>query len=419
MASRSEREKSKMQEKYQLILSQMLKEEDNKYCVDCDTKSPRWASWNIGVFICIRCAGFHRNLGVHISKVKSVNLDSWTGEQIASMQAMGNSRARAVYEANLPDGFRRPQADSTLESFIRAKYEQRKWIAKEWIPPEITVPIDLIEAETNQRRVEPTPDIERVEKNVTKLRPFAIPISTSNPVRQIVKPLSPPTTISPIENNTQNLLNLDEPSLPLSNNTTTSANISSSEILDPLNELFTKPTSEVISMTKALENTFSSSNDTRTNNGTVMSNEKIMALFNTPQVPTATPTGMNIRPSQIPSSNPSFPGFTYSSTQHSHLVPPQRSVSYCNNLYQQTTNFGFQAQQGHPYQVHSAVSHNSPNSMNPSTLQSPTSALIHDQLNSQFMPFTNTKSNTSAASLISNMSIRPVTQYMPASSDTH
>ena len=39
MAVRSEREKSKMQEKYQAILAQMLKEEDNKYCVDCDTKS--------------------------------------------------------------------------------------------------------------------------------------------------------------------------------------------------------------------------------------------------------------------------------------------------------------------------------------------------------------------------------------------
>lgn len=38
MAIRSEREKSKMQEKYQMILAQMLKEEDNKYCVDCDTK---------------------------------------------------------------------------------------------------------------------------------------------------------------------------------------------------------------------------------------------------------------------------------------------------------------------------------------------------------------------------------------------
>lgn len=43
---------------------------------------PRWASWNLGVFICIRCAGIHRNLGVHISRVKSVNLDQWTPEQI-------------------------------------------------------------------------------------------------------------------------------------------------------------------------------------------------------------------------------------------------------------------------------------------------------------------------------------------------
>uniref|UniRef100_A0A4W6F1Q6 Arf-GAP domain-containing protein n=1 Tax=Lates calcarifer TaxID=8187 RepID=A0A4W6F1Q6_LATCA len=41
---------------------------------------PRWASWNLGVFMCIRCAGIHRNLGVHISRVKSVNLDQWTSD---------------------------------------------------------------------------------------------------------------------------------------------------------------------------------------------------------------------------------------------------------------------------------------------------------------------------------------------------
>ncbi|TRY98288.1 hypothetical protein DNTS_034049 [Danionella cerebrum] len=72
---------------------------------------PRWASWNLGVFICIRCAGIHRNLGVHISRVKSVNLDQWTPEQIQSVQSMGNTKARQLYEAHLPENFRRPQTD--------------------------------------------------------------------------------------------------------------------------------------------------------------------------------------------------------------------------------------------------------------------------------------------------------------------
>ena len=88
--SKTEKEKQKLvQEKCQTILAGMLRDEDNKYCVDCDAKGdsiefhlffifisnglhsktgPRWASWNLGIFLCIRCAGIHRNLGVHISR---------------------------------------------------------------------------------------------------------------------------------------------------------------------------------------------------------------------------------------------------------------------------------------------------------------------------------------------------------------
>nr|CAH8872290.1 unnamed protein product [Trichobilharzia regenti] len=54
--------------------------------------------------------------------------------QLAVMRDMGNSKARAVYEANLPDNFRRPQTDSALETFIRAKYEQKRYIAHEYVP---------------------------------------------------------------------------------------------------------------------------------------------------------------------------------------------------------------------------------------------------------------------------------------------
>uniref|UniRef100_A0AAQ4R6E8 Small ArfGAP 1 n=1 Tax=Gasterosteus aculeatus aculeatus TaxID=481459 RepID=A0AAQ4R6E8_GASAC len=132
MTTRSEREKAqKLNEQHQVILSQLLREEDNKLCADCEAKGPRWASWNLGVFMCIRCAGIHRNLGVHISRVKSVNLDQWTPEQIQSMVDMGNSRAKRLYEDHLPESFRRPQTDQAVEVFIRDKYERKKYYNKE------------------------------------------------------------------------------------------------------------------------------------------------------------------------------------------------------------------------------------------------------------------------------------------------
>ncbi|XP_065815275.1 stromal membrane-associated protein 1 isoform X6 [Labrus bergylta] len=132
MTTRSEREKAqKLNEQHQAILSKLLREDDNKYCADCEAKGPRWASWNLGVFMCIRCAGIHRNLGVHISRVKSVNLDQWTPEQIQSMVDMGNGRARQLYEAHLPEGVKRPQTDQAVEVFIRDKYERKKYYDKE------------------------------------------------------------------------------------------------------------------------------------------------------------------------------------------------------------------------------------------------------------------------------------------------
>lgn len=130
MAARSKEATSKLHEKHQVILANLLREDENKYCADCHAKGPRWASWNLGVFVCIRCAGIHRNLGVHVSRVKSVNLDAWTPEQIESIQRGGNGKAKEIYEANLPDNFRRPQDDYAVEVFIRSKYERKQYVSK-------------------------------------------------------------------------------------------------------------------------------------------------------------------------------------------------------------------------------------------------------------------------------------------------
>ena len=54
--------------------------------------------------------------------------------QMQSVQQMQNSKARAIYEANLPEDFRRPQTDSAVEAFIRQKYEKKKYILANWQP---------------------------------------------------------------------------------------------------------------------------------------------------------------------------------------------------------------------------------------------------------------------------------------------
>lgn len=97
----------------------------NNSCADCYARNPAWASWSLGIFLCMRCAAIHRKLGTHISKVKSLSMDGWTNEQLESMKKVGNTASNKIYN---PDNKQPPvpvdadEADSAMERFIRAKY---------------------------------------------------------------------------------------------------------------------------------------------------------------------------------------------------------------------------------------------------------------------------------------------------------
>ena len=106
----------------------------NCVCVDCNSKDPDWASFNLGVLLCIDCSGVHRSLGVRIlsfylkhsalllcmyfflipckdiSKVRSLSLDQWEPDLLAMMCGLGNEFVNSIYEANIPEERAKPMA---------------------------------------------------------------------------------------------------------------------------------------------------------------------------------------------------------------------------------------------------------------------------------------------------------------------
>jgi len=66
----------------------------NANCIDCGAPSPDWASISFASLFCIECSGGHRGLGVHISFVRSIHMDSWTDDQVRAMKCGGNEKCK-------------------------------------------------------------------------------------------------------------------------------------------------------------------------------------------------------------------------------------------------------------------------------------------------------------------------------------
>jgi len=104
---------------------------ENAICADCGAPNPEWASINLGILTCIECSGFHRSMGVHISKVRSLNLDKWDPELVQLMDSIGNANANKIFETNVCSPWSKPNSKSPKEQrekWIRAKYAQKIFV---------------------------------------------------------------------------------------------------------------------------------------------------------------------------------------------------------------------------------------------------------------------------------------------------
>lgn len=74
-----------------VFFDRITSRDENRFCADCSNKNPKWASTSFGTLVCLRCSGFHRQLQVHITKVKSIELDlKWAPEVLDLYKNINN-----------------------------------------------------------------------------------------------------------------------------------------------------------------------------------------------------------------------------------------------------------------------------------------------------------------------------------------
>jgi hypothetical protein len=89
----------------------------NSHCVDCGASRPQWASISYGALICVHCSGRHRSYGVNVSKVRSVDMDAWSHDQILAMLEGGNDQLHGFFE--------RHKMGNTIQSMISKRYSTK------------------------------------------------------------------------------------------------------------------------------------------------------------------------------------------------------------------------------------------------------------------------------------------------------
>ncbi|XP_036293443.1 arf-GAP with SH3 domain, ANK repeat and PH domain-containing protein 1 isoform X3 [Pipistrellus kuhlii] len=105
----------------------------NDVCCDCGSSEPTWLSTNLGILTCIECSGIHREMGVHISRIQSLELDKLGTSELLLAKTIGNNSFNDIMEANLPSPSPKPTPMSDMtarKEYITAKYVDHRFSRK-------------------------------------------------------------------------------------------------------------------------------------------------------------------------------------------------------------------------------------------------------------------------------------------------
>uniref|UniRef100_UPI00398E8493 arf-GAP with SH3 domain, ANK repeat and PH domain-containing protein 1-like isoform X1 n=2 Tax=Pristiophorus japonicus TaxID=55135 RepID=UPI00398E8493 len=112
------------------IIEDVQRMPGNDTCCDCGAPDPTWLSTNLGILTCIECSGIHREMGVHISRIQSLELDKLGTSELLLAKNVGNISFNDILEANLPYPSPKPIPHSDMtarKEYIHAKYVDHKF----------------------------------------------------------------------------------------------------------------------------------------------------------------------------------------------------------------------------------------------------------------------------------------------------